>query len=82
MTSGLAIGALAERTGVAPSALRFYEAEGLIHADRTDGGQRRYHRDAIRRVSFVRVRLYVTLSSASRGVRSKVLSVIMGYRPG
>jgi hypothetical protein len=31
----LTIGALSERTGVAPSALRFYEAEGLIHADRT-----------------------------------------------
>ena len=51
----LSIGALAERTGVAPSALRFYEAEGLIHADRTEGGQRRYGRDAIRRVSFIRV---------------------------
>jgi len=51
----LSIGALAERTGVAPSALRFYEAEGLLQADRTEGGQRRYGRDAIRRVSFIRV---------------------------
>ena len=55
MSHDLSIGALAERTGVAPSALRFYEAEGLIHADRTEGGQRRYTRDAIRRVSFIRV---------------------------
>ena len=55
MSHDLSIGALAERTGVAPSALRFYEAEGLLHADRTEGGQRRYGRDAIRRVSFVRV---------------------------
>jgi MerR family redox-sensitive transcriptional activator SoxR len=62
MTSGLPIGALAERTGVAPSALRFYEAEGLISAQRTDGGQRRYHRDAIRRVSFIRVAQQVGLS--------------------
>jgi len=62
MTSGLPIGALAERTGVAPSALRFYEAEGLISSQRTDGGQRRYHRDAIRRVSFVRVAQQVGLS--------------------
>lgn len=62
MTSGLSIGALAERTGVAPSALRFYETEGLLHAMRTEGGQRRYHRDAIRRVSFVRVAQQVGLS--------------------
>jgi MerR family redox-sensitive transcriptional activator SoxR len=58
----LSIGALSDRTGVAPSALRFYEAEGLIHADRTSGGQRRYHRDMIRRVSFVRVAQQVGLS--------------------
>ena len=47
---------------MAPSALRFYEAEGLIHADRSSGGQRRYHRDMIRRVSFVRVAQQVGLS--------------------
>lgn len=58
----LTIGALSERTGVAPSALRFYEAEGLLHAQRSDGGQRRYTRDAIRRVSFIRVAQQVGLS--------------------
>jgi MerR family redox-sensitive transcriptional activator SoxR len=57
----LTIGAMAERTGVAPSALRFYEAEGLIHADRTAGGQRRYSRAALRRVSFIRVAQQVGL---------------------
>lgn len=64
MQSQLAIGALSERTGVAPSALRFYEAEGLIHSTRTDGGQRRYARATIRRVSFIRVaqELGLTLS--------------------
>jgi MerR family redox-sensitive transcriptional activator SoxR len=62
MEHELPIGALSERTGVAPSALRFYEAEGLIHADRSSGGQRRYHRDMIRRVSFVRVAQQVGLS--------------------
>ena len=62
MEHELAIGALSERTGVAPSALRFYEAEGLIHAERSSGGQRRYHRDMIRRVSFVRVAQQVGLS--------------------
>ena len=58
----LTIGALSGRTGVATSALRFYEAEGLISSRRTAGGQRRYARDTIRRVSFVRVAQQVGLS--------------------
>jgi MerR family redox-sensitive transcriptional activator SoxR len=58
----LAIGAMSERTGVAPSALRFYEAEGLIHASRSTGGQRRYDREIVRRVSFIRVAQHVGLS--------------------
>jgi MerR family redox-sensitive transcriptional activator SoxR len=58
----LPIGAVSERTGVATSALRFYEAEGLIHATRSDGGQRRFTRDVIRRVSFIRVAQQVGLS--------------------
>lgn len=58
---GISIGALSERTGVSRSALRFYEAEGLIHAARTDGGQRRYARDVLRRVSFIRVAQQVGL---------------------
>jgi MerR family transcriptional regulator, redox-sensitive transcriptional activator SoxR len=58
----LPIGAVSERTGVAPSALRFYEAEGLIHASRSPGGQRRYPRDVLRRVSFIRVAQQVGLS--------------------
>jgi MerR family redox-sensitive transcriptional activator SoxR len=58
----LTIGALSDRTGVATSALRFYEAEGLIHATRSAGGQRRYARDALRRVSFIRVAQQVGLT--------------------
>ena len=58
----LSIGALSERTGVAASALRFYEAEGLIHAERSEGGQRRFHRAEIRRVSFIRIAQQVGLS--------------------
>ena len=58
----ISIGTLADRTGVATSALRFYEAEGLIHATRSTGGQRRYHRDVIRRVSFIRIAQEVGLS--------------------
>ena len=61
MDSELTIGALSERSGVAASALRFYEAEGLIHATRTAGGQRRYPRDTLRRVSFIRVAQQVGL---------------------
>jgi MerR family redox-sensitive transcriptional activator SoxR len=58
----LSIGAVSERTGVAASALRFYEAEGLITSTRTDGNQRRYHRDVLRRVSFIRVAQQVGLT--------------------
>ena len=62
MEHGLTIGALSERTGVRPSALRYYEAEGLIASQRSGGGQRRYHRDVLRRVSFIRVAQKVGLS--------------------
>jgi MerR family redox-sensitive transcriptional activator SoxR len=58
----LTIGQVSERTGVAPSALRFYESKGLITATRSDGGQRRYARDVLRRVSFIRVAQQVGLS--------------------
>ena len=51
----LAIGAVAERTGLAPSALRFYEREGLISSVRTAGSQRRYGRDVLRRLAFIKV---------------------------
>lgn len=51
----ISIGELSERTGVARSALRYYEDEGLIHSERTSGNQRRYHREVVRRVSFIRV---------------------------
>lgn len=51
----LTIGEVAERTGVTTSALRFYEAEGLLCASRSAGGQRRYDRDVLRRVSFIRI---------------------------
>jgi MerR family redox-sensitive transcriptional activator SoxR len=49
----ISIGELAARTGVAVSAIRFYEAKGLIAALRTSGNQRRFLRADIRRVSFV-----------------------------
>ncbi|MEM8906151.1 MAG: redox-sensitive transcriptional activator SoxR [Actinomycetota bacterium] len=50
----LAIGEVAERTGTTPATLRFYEDEGLIHAERTAGNQRRFRRETLRRIAFVR----------------------------
>ena len=58
----LTIGEVAERSGVATSALRFYEREGLIDSTRTAGGQRRYHRDVLRRVAFIRAAQHVGLA--------------------
>jgi MerR family redox-sensitive transcriptional activator SoxR len=58
----LTIGEVAERTGVAPSALRFYESKGLIASERSDGNQRRFHRDMLRRISFITVAQNVGLS--------------------
>ena len=54
-TDLLSVGALARRTGLAVSAIRFYEEKGLIRATRNAGGQRRFERATLRRVSFVRV---------------------------
>src|ERR1700737_446937 len=48
-------GELAKRSGVAISALHFYEREGLITSRRTTGNQRRYSRDSLRRVAFIRM---------------------------
>jgi MerR family redox-sensitive transcriptional activator SoxR len=50
----LSVGQLAERSGVAVSALHFYEAEGLLTSRRTPGNQRRFRRDALRRVAFIK----------------------------
>ncbi|WP_394827714.1 redox-sensitive transcriptional activator SoxR [Pendulispora albinea] len=51
---GLSVGELATRSGVAVSALHFYESKGLLRSHRTRGNQRRYARDALRRVAFIR----------------------------
>jgi MerR family redox-sensitive transcriptional activator SoxR len=58
----IGIGELSDRTDVAPSALRFYEDEGLIRSTRSAGNQRRYHREVLRRVSFIRIAQKVGLS--------------------
>ena len=57
----LTIGEAASRLGIATSALRFYEERELITSTRTVGGQRRYARDVLRRVSFIRAAQQVGL---------------------
>jgi MerR family redox-sensitive transcriptional activator SoxR len=53
MPNELTIGEVASRSGVAPSALRFYEEEGLIVSRRTTGNQRRYDRAVLRRIALI-----------------------------
>ncbi|MEO9651036.1 MAG: redox-sensitive transcriptional activator SoxR [Roseobacter sp.] len=53
LNEGMTIGALSQRTGLAVSAIRHYEAQGLVHPWRNSGGQRRFARSDLRRLSFV-----------------------------
>ena len=53
--AGVSIGFLAERTGLAVSAIRYYEAQGLVEPWRNAGGQRRFMKADIRRLSFVMI---------------------------
>jgi MerR family redox-sensitive transcriptional activator SoxR len=70
----LTIGELSTRSGVAPSALRYYERMGLIQATRTTGNQRRYERATLRRVAFIRV-------SAQVGVPLEEIRVALASLP-
>jgi MerR family redox-sensitive transcriptional activator SoxR len=58
----LTIGEVAARSGVATSALRFYESEGLVRSARTGGGHRMFPRSALRRVAFIRIAQKVGLT--------------------
>ncbi len=62
MDNLLTIGEVAERSGLAASAIRFYERQGLVHAERTSSGQRRFRRDVLRRIAFIRIAQRVGLS--------------------
>ncbi len=55
MARELSVGQVAERSGLAVSALHFYEARGLISSNRTGGNQRRYHKDVLRRLGIIKV---------------------------
>ncbi|MDG4896323.1 MAG: redox-sensitive transcriptional activator SoxR [Mesorhizobium sp.] len=68
----LTVGQVAMRSGVAVSALHFYEARGLIRSHRTSGNQRRYSRDVLRRVAIIRVaqEVGISLSDIARAFQS------------
>jgi MerR family transcriptional regulator, redox-sensitive transcriptional activator SoxR len=61
-TDHLTVSEIATRSGFSPSALRFYEREGLIRATRTTGNQRRYERSVLRRLAFIRAARNVGLT--------------------
>lgn len=63
----LTVGQVATRSGVAVSALHFYEARGLVRSHRTSGNQRRYGRDVLRRVAIIRIAQEVGISLAEIG---------------
>lgn len=62
MEALLSVGEVAERAGLAASAVRFYESQGLIGAERSESGHRRFRRDVLRRIAFIRVAQRVGLS--------------------
>jgi MerR family redox-sensitive transcriptional activator SoxR len=74
----LTIGDVAGRSGMAPSALRFYEQQGLITASRTAGGARRYPRSVLRRLAIIRAGRNVGLSLPE--IRA-ALETLPGDRP-
>jgi MerR family redox-sensitive transcriptional activator SoxR len=64
VSTSYSIGEVARRAGLATSALRFYQAHGLLTSERNQSGHRRYHPDALRRISFIRVAQRVGLTLA------------------
>ena len=69
MERELTIGALARRTGLSISAIRFYEERGLVRPGRNAGGQRRFARSDIRRLSFVMIAQQLGYTIAEIGAR-------------
>lgn len=71
----LTVGEVARRSGFAASALRFYEDRGLITAERNAGGQRRYQRNVLRRLAFIR-------AAGNIGLSLTEISEELGTLPG
>jgi MerR family transcriptional regulator, redox-sensitive transcriptional activator SoxR len=79
MTTTYSVGEVAARAGVATSALRFYEANGLIRSERNSSGHRRYRSDTLRRVGFIRVAQRVGLPLSE--IRTALESLPDGRTP-
>ena len=75
----ITIGQLAARTGVAVSAIRFYEDKGLLRSLRTSGNQRRFLRSDIRRVSFILIAQKLGLSLVE--IESQLAQLPQGRAP-
>ncbi|KLE35054.1 redox-sensitive transcriptional activator SoxR [Aurantiacibacter luteus] len=75
----IGIGELARRTGVAVSALRFYEDKGLLNPLRTGGNQRKYLRGDIRRVSFILIAQKLGLGLAE--IEAHLAELPLGRNP-
>lgn len=75
----LSVGQLSARSGVAVSALHFYEKQGLITSRRTSGNQRRYQRDTLRRVALIRIAQRVGIPLAD--VRAALAELPDGRTP-
>jgi MerR family redox-sensitive transcriptional activator SoxR len=78
-TKALTIGSLAARTGLSVSAIRFYESQGLVHPRRNAGGQRRFRRSDLRRLSFVMIAQQLGFPLA--GIRDCLASLPEGRTP-
>ncbi len=75
----LSVGQVAERSGLAASAVRWYEQQGLVSSTRTPGGARRYPRSVLRRLAFVRAAQNVGLSLAE--IRAALATLPEGRTP-
>jgi MerR family transcriptional regulator, redox-sensitive transcriptional activator SoxR len=77
--AGLTVGQVAERSGVAASAIRFYERKGLLTSDRTSGNQRRYRGDVLCRIAMIRACQRAELSIAE--IRGALAQLPEGHIP-
>ncbi|MHB1576253.1 MAG: redox-sensitive transcriptional activator SoxR [Candidatus Dormibacteria bacterium] len=75
----LSIGELSRRSGLAPSAIRFYESRGLLASDRSAGGQRQFVRAALRRLAFISAAQQVGLTLEE--IRAALASLPDGRTP-
>lgn len=75
----LTVGQVAERSGIAVSAIHFYESKGLIKGWRTSGNQRRYPREVLRRIAVIKISQRVGIPLTT--IRSMLMSLPKGRTP-